>query len=57
MSEMPEPARPFRVIVDTTGNMHSGHMTLEDANARADKANADATALGIAARYSVIPKP
>jgi hypothetical protein len=57
MADMPEPARPFRVVVAGNGNMHSGHMTLEDAQKRAAQANADADALGITSRYEVIPKP
>lgn len=47
--------RPFRVfcILDKNEGFHSGHFTLEDAQARCSQANEKAIALNIKARYIV----
>lgn len=54
MTDIPlETERPWRVVVTTDGNFHSGHMTEEAARHRSAEANAAATDLGITTRYEV----
>lgn len=57
---MEERDRPFRVVLrglPSPQNMLSGHLTMDDAEARARKANIDATALGLPADYAAAQKP
>ena len=55
MDEIKDVDRPFQVLT-MDGNFHSGHMTKEYADIRANQANADALTLGIQTRYKVVEK-
>jgi hypothetical protein len=57
MATVTQSEKPFHVVIESDGALHSGHDNETMASAEANNCNSRAEKLGITTRYKVIPKP
>lgn len=57
MAETKDKDQPFRVVTVKEQGLHSGYVSMESAEAAAERLNGIAETAGYKTRYEAIPKP